>query len=159
MSFVKRWSVLAVFQFPRTYFVGGSFSKMDFRRRPFNQKPLVFRESPRTHLEVQGSSGDEGTFQECQKSWILTIPLFGETENWRPGVYFDAEYVSAHFCRTKTPWIAIWGKIFFFLQKLSFLVFWPFLSKCKTKETNFETPRCWDSKGILVENGRGPNTK
>ncbi len=95
---------------------GGSFFKMDFRRRPFNQNSLVFRKSPRTHLEVQGSFGDEGTFQDCQKSWILKIPLFGETENWRPGVYFDAEYVSAHFCRVKTPWIAIWEKHFFCIK-------------------------------------------
>ena len=55
-------------------FFGGSFSKMYFRQRPFNQKPLVFRKNPRTHLEVQGSFGDEGTFQECQKSWILKKP-------------------------------------------------------------------------------------
>ena len=56
-----------------------------------------------THLEDQGSFGDEGTFQECQKTRILKIPRFGETENWKPGVYFDAEYVSAHFCRAQTP--------------------------------------------------------
>ena len=62
-----------------------------------------FRGYPITHLEVQGPFGDEGTFQECQKSCILKIPLFAEIENWRPGVYFDAEYVSAHLCRVKTP--------------------------------------------------------
>ena len=27
--------------------------------------------------------------------WIFKNPLFGETENWRRGVYFDAEYISA----------------------------------------------------------------
>ena len=27
-----------------------------------------------THLEDQGSFGDEGTFQECRKSWILMKP-------------------------------------------------------------------------------------
>ena len=53
------------------------------------------------------------------KSWILKIPLLRETEHSRPGVYFDTEYVSAHFCRTKTPWIAIWGKIFCFVRKSS----------------------------------------
>ena len=30
-------------QFPGKYIFWGSFFKMDFRRRPFNQKPLVFR--------------------------------------------------------------------------------------------------------------------
>ena len=90
--------------------ITNAFFKMDFRRRPFNQKPLVFGKSPRTHLEVQGSFGDEATFQECRKSWILWNPLFGKTENWRPGVYFDAEYVSALSCHAKTAWIAIWSK-------------------------------------------------
>ena len=61
-------------RFPENILFWGSFFKMDFRRRPFNQKPLVFRKNPRTHLEVQGSFGDEGTFQECQKSWILKKP-------------------------------------------------------------------------------------
>ena len=42
-----------------------SFFKMDFRRRPFNQKPLVFTNNSRTHPEAQGSFGGEGTFQEC----------------------------------------------------------------------------------------------
>ena len=81
----------------------GSFFKMDFRRRPFNQKPPVFRKKPMTHLDVPGSFGDEGTFQECHKSRILKIPLFGETENCRRGIYFDAEYLSAPFCHAKTP--------------------------------------------------------
>ena len=35
---------------------------------------------------------------EFEKIW-----LFGETENWRPGVYFDPQCVSAHFCLAKTP--------------------------------------------------------
>ena len=96
------------------YFCWGTFFKMDFRRRPFNQKPLVFRKNPRTHLEVQGSFGDEGTFQECQKSWILKIPLFGETENLRRGVYFDIFrrricFRSVLSCQN--PWIAVWSKM------------------------------------------------
>ena len=45
-----------------------SFFKMDFRRRPFNHKPLVFINNPRTRPEAQGSFGGERTFQECQKS-------------------------------------------------------------------------------------------
>ena len=102
----------------------GSFFKMDFRRRPFNQKPLVFRKNPRSHLEVQGSFGDEGTFQECQKSWILKKPTIRWDRKLKTrGVYFDAEYLSAPFCRVKTPWIAIWGKMFLFGRKSSFSVF------------------------------------
>ena len=88
---------------------------MDFRRR--------------THLEVQGSFGDEGTFQECQKSWKFIIPLFHETEIWRPGVYFDAKYVSAHSRRTKTPSIAN-GKIFVFGKFFGFSVFSPIGPLC-----------------------------
>ena len=60
--------------FPQHISFCGSFFKIDIHRRPFNQKPLVFRKNPRTHLEVQGSFGDEGTFQECQKSSIFKKP-------------------------------------------------------------------------------------
>ena len=123
--FINKWRCLEVSQFPGKYLFWGSFSKMNFRRRPFNQKPLVFRKNPKTHLEVQGSFGDEGTFQECQNSWILKIPLFGDTENYRRGFYFDAEYVSAHFCRAKITQIAIWGKICLSGRKSSFSVFSP----------------------------------
>ena len=42
---------------------------------------------------------------ENEKIW-----LFGETEHRRPGVYKDAQRVSAHFCLAKTPSIAIWGQ-------------------------------------------------
>ena len=38
------------------------------------------------------------------------ILLFGETEHRAPGAQIDAKCVSAHFCRAKTPSIAIWGK-------------------------------------------------
>ena len=40
--------------FPENLFCWGSFFKMDFRRRPFNQKPLVFRGDPKTNLEPRG---------------------------------------------------------------------------------------------------------
>ena len=106
---IKKWRFWEVVQFPR-FFVLVSLSKMDFRRMPFNQKPVVFGKSTRAHLEVQWSFGDEGPFQECQKPWILNIPLFGETGNCRRGVYFDAESLSAQFCRVKTSWIAICDK-------------------------------------------------
>ena len=121
--FIKKIRCWKVFQFPETYCFVEVIFQNRLCRRPFNQKLLVFRKNPRTHLEVQGSFGDEWTFQEYQKSWIIKIPLVGETENWRPGVHFDAEYLSAPFCRVKTPWIAILSKIFCFLQKIQFFNF------------------------------------
>ena len=60
---------------------------------------------------------------ENEKIW-----LFGETEHRRPGVYFDAQYVSAHFCLVKTPSIAIWGnksvvgQVFRFFQFSQFAI-------------------------------------
>ena len=38
------------------------------------------------------------------------ILLFGEKEHGRPGVYKDAQGVSAHFCLAKVRSIAIWGQ-------------------------------------------------
>ena len=46
--------------------LGGHFLKWIFAEGSFNQKPLAFRENPRTHLEVQGPFDDEGTFQNSQ---------------------------------------------------------------------------------------------
>ena len=121
MPFYKQMTIWGGFPVSRKIcFVGGSFFKMYFRRRPPDRQPLALGGNPRTHLEVQGPLGDEVTFQECQKSWILKIPPFGKTENWRPGVYFDAKSLSAHSRRAKTPWIAIWSKIFRFVRKSSF---------------------------------------
>jgi len=61
--------ILGGFPVSWKYFVlGGAFFKMGFHRMPFHQKPLGFRKNPRTHLDVQGSFGDEGTFQECEQS-------------------------------------------------------------------------------------------
>ena len=53
---------MRVSQFPETYFCWGSFSKMDFRRRPFNQKPLALGEiqgpiwRSKDHLVMKGLS-------------------------------------------------------------------------------------------------------
>ena len=47
---------------------------------------------PKDHLVVRGLS----------KNAVKRNPLFGETESWRRGVYFDAEYISAPFCHAKT---------------------------------------------------------
>ena len=107
----------------RKIFVGGHLSKWIFAEGRSTRSPWCLEKNPRTHLEAQGSFGDEGTFQECQTSRISKIPLFGETENWRRGVYFDAEYVFAQFCHAKTAWITIWRKIYFLSENQVFSVF------------------------------------
>ena len=106
------------------YFVGTYFRKnMLVRYRGINNKGVL--ERPGTKWQVLRTISSTLKFQECPKSWNFIIPLFGETENWRPGAHFDAKYVSAPFCHAKTAWIAIWSKIFFFGRKSSFSVFWP----------------------------------
>ena len=54
------------------------------------------------------------------------IWLFGERENWRPGVYFDAKYVSAHSRRTKTPQLP-YGAKYFVLADFSVFQLFPLL--------------------------------
>ena len=49
-------------------FVFGVIFQNGFSPKAVQPEALVFRKNPRAHLEVQGSFGDEGTFQECQKS-------------------------------------------------------------------------------------------
>ena len=53
--------------FPVSRIFLGQFTKLIFAEGSFNQKPLVFRENPRTHLEVQGPFGDEGTYPRMSK--------------------------------------------------------------------------------------------
>ena len=43
------------------------------------------RGDPRTHLEVQGSFGDEGTFQECQNHEILLFHYSARQKIGDPG--------------------------------------------------------------------------
>ena len=62
----------------------------------------------------------KGLSKNVKNHGISRNPLFGETEIWRRGVYFDAQYESAPFCHAKAAWIAIWGNIFLFWQKISF---------------------------------------
>ena len=68
--------------------------------RRINNKGVL--ERPGTKWKVLRAISSTLKFQECQKSGIFIISLFGETENWRPGAYFDAKYVSAPFCHAKT---------------------------------------------------------
>ena len=120
--------------FKKYVFWGGHFSKWIVTEGGSTRSPWCSE-------KIQGPiwrSKDHlvGTFQECQKSWILKIPLFGETEKRRPGVYFDAEYVSARSRHAKTAWIAIWSKIFVFGRKSSFSLSSPvdpLLSPYRTK--------------------------
>ena len=53
---------------------GGHFSKWIFAEGRSTRSPWCLEKKTRTHLEVQGSFGDEGTFQECQKSSIFQKP-------------------------------------------------------------------------------------
>ncbi len=57
-----------VVQVPGKYFVLGSFPKWIFAEGRSTRSLWCLETNPRTHLEAQGSFGDEGTFQECQKS-------------------------------------------------------------------------------------------
>jgi hypothetical protein len=63
-----------VFQVPGKYFLRVSFfgKSIGFIWR---SKAHLEDEGPIwAHLEDEGSFGDEGTFQECRKSWILMKP-------------------------------------------------------------------------------------
>ena len=111
--------------FPENIFCWGSFFEMDFRRRPFNQKPLVFRKNPRTHLEVQWSFGDELTFQECQKSWIFKKPTirWGRKLETRGLFRRRISFRSVLACQNGLN--RYMGQHIVFLQKIQFFVFWP----------------------------------
>ena len=104
-------------------FLGGSFSKMYFRQRPFNQKPLVFRKNPRTHLEVQGSFGDEGTFQECQKSWILKKPTIRWDRKLETRSLFRRRISFRSIRSRPNPLNRHMSKIYMCWQKFSFFSF------------------------------------
>ena len=62
---------------------------------------------------------------------VFKDSLFGETESWRPGVYFDAEYASAHFCRVKNPLNRHIAQFWLFWQKIKFFSCFPYWSNCK----------------------------
>ena len=98
------------------------FSKQSIPGLPYLEP---HRKVNATTLELRATNfkNSMGNSPIFQKSWILKIPLFGETECWKHGVYFDAEYVSAPSCHVKTTWIAIWSKILFLLQKIQFFSF------------------------------------
>ena len=91
----------------------GSFFKMDFRRRPFNQKPLVFRKKSK---DPSGSPRIIWWWRDFPR--MSKIMIFKETR-----AYFDAQYLSAPFCHAKTAWIAIWGQIIFLFEKIKFFSF------------------------------------
>ena len=110
------------FYFFKTYFR----KHMLVRYRGINNKGVL--ERPGTKWKVLRTISNTLKFQECQKSWKFIIPLFGETENWRPGAHFDVKYVSAPFCHAKTAWIAIWSKIFVLAENPFFFCFFPYWS-------------------------------
>ena len=126
--------------FPRNIFIlGGHFPKWIFTEGRSTRSLWCLEKiqgpiwRSKDHLVMKGLS------KNVKNHEFWRNPLFGETENWRRGVYFDAEYISAPFCHAKTPWIAIWSNLLFGLADnavfFSFSVFWPcrifFLAQCR----------------------------
>ena len=105
---IFRFSDFQIFDFRFLLFLKTFPENMLVRYRGINNKGVL--ERPGTKWKVLRTISSTLKFQECQKSWKIIIPLFGETENWRPGAYFDAKYVSAPPRHAKTAWIAIWSK-------------------------------------------------
>ena len=128
-AILSQVTILDVFAISRKIFVfGGHFSKWTFAegRSTRSLWCLETIQGPiwrsNDHFVMKGLS------KNVKNHRFSRNPLFGETENWRPGVYFDAEYVSAPFCRVKTPWIAIWSNIFVFGRKTVFFQFFYLLA-------------------------------
>ena len=65
MSFYVKITILGGFPVSRFCFLGVLF-QIGFSPKAVQPEALVFGKNPRTHLEVQRSFGDEGTFQERQ---------------------------------------------------------------------------------------------
>ena len=55
-------------RFPKNILFMGVIFQNGFSPKAVQPEASGVYKNPRTHLEVQGSFGDEGTFQECQKS-------------------------------------------------------------------------------------------
>ena len=138
---IKRHNQISYFQeiwglpsFPEIMCLLGSFFKMDFRRRPFNQKPLVFTKNPRTHLEVQGSFGDEGTFQESKimnfKDSIIRWDR--KLETW---FLFRRRICFRSFLSCQNPQNRHMGQHIFFWQKIQ--IFWQEFDIISDAETIF----------------------
>ena len=104
------------------------------RYRGINNKGVL--ERPGAKWKVLRIISSTLKFQECQKSWKNIIPLFGETENWRPGAYFDAKYVSLHSVTPKRPELPYGAKYCFLAENPVFQFFpllipyWSLLSFC-----------------------------
>ena len=87
---------------------GGSFSQMNFRRRPFNQKPLVFRTNPRTHLEVQGHLVMKGLPKNVKNhefwhSWkVPSSPNDPWTSRWVLGFFLNTRGLWLNGLRRKS---------------------------------------------------------
>ena len=59
----------------------GHFSKWIFAEGRSTRSLWCLETNPRTHLEAQGSFGDEGIFQECRKSWKSTSSMPCKTKS------------------------------------------------------------------------------
>ena len=103
MSFRFRFSHFHIFEFPISDFVLGENISEKYVGEISKKKNKGVLERAWTKWKVFRAISSTLKFP---KSWKLKIPLFHETENWRPGVYFDAKYVSAHPRHAKTAPIA-----------------------------------------------------
>ena len=121
--FITKWRVCEVVQFPGCFLLGGHLSKWIFAQGRSTRSPWcletiqgpIWRSKDHLVMKVLSKNVKIMNFKET---------LFGETENWRRGVYFDAEYLSGQFCRVKTAWMAIWNKKNKQIQKIKFFSFW-----------------------------------
>ena len=118
--FIKKCRFLEVFQVPVKQMLLGDIFPNGFSPRSLwclekIQGPIW---RSKDHLVMKGLS------KNVKNQRFSRNPLFGETQNCRRGVYFDAEYVSAPFCHAKTPWIAIWGKTKKCCLENKFFSFW-----------------------------------
>ena len=93
------------------------------RYRGINNKGVM--ERPWTKWRVLSTISSTLKCQFTGKHENEKIRLFGETEHRRPGVYKVAHHFSAHFCRARTPSIAIWGKQIGFWTSFSVFSFFP----------------------------------
>ena len=96
-----------------------SFFKMNFSRRPFHQKPLVFGKNPRTHLEAQEHLVLKGLCKNVKNHRFSRNPL---QYSMRQKIG-DAGSIS-------TQNMSLWNKICGFAEKPFFSVFWPYRIPC-----------------------------
>ena len=135
--------------YQKILFFGCHFSKLIFAEGRSTRSPWSLEKiqgpiwRSKDHLAMKGLS------KNVENHGCSRNPLFGETENWRRGVYFDAEYVSAPFCHIKTAWIALWSKIVCFGWQTSLFFIFPFSffrRMCVSLDVFLKFCLCWSCR-------------